>query len=208
MISVMKKSIYDIIAASAVALVLIFSVVTCVDNKELQEQGKRHRRNSEALAGEIERYKVNDSLNAARVRSLELTVEEFERYRAADAALIKSLKQRNRDLESITSTQSQTIIELRAAPKDTVIIRDSVPVMAKAVRCGDAWYDFEGLMTDKEFSGNLTCRDSLIVSESVEHKRFLGILWKTRRVKNRQVDVVSRNPHTEIQDIVYVVIED
>ena len=142
------------------------------------------------------------------MRSLELTLEEFEKYRAEDAKMIKQLKQKNRDLESVASTQSETIIQLMATPKDTVIIRDSLPTKAKAVRCGDPWYDFEGLLTEDQFTGSIKTRDSLIVSSSVQHKRFLGFLWKTHKIKNRQIDVVSRSPHTDIQDVVYVFIED
>lgn len=203
----MKKYLYIIIAALVVgALATIFIQGKKID--KLTDDRDRYKENTEILNGRIERFRVKDSLNAARVRGLELSLAEFEQYRAADAALIKSLRQKNRDLESINNVQSQTIIDLQAAPRDTVIIRDSVPIKAKAVSCGDAWYDFNGIMTDTDFSGKLTSRDSLIVSETVEHKRFLGFLWKTGKVKNRQVECVNRNPHSQINDIVFVVIED
>lgn len=205
----MKKEAIAFLVGVALLIAAVLGILILMrDNERLKEERDRYIANTEVLSSDVEKYKVQDSLSAAKVRSLEISLEEFERYRASDAALIKQLKQKNRDLESITNTQSETIVELMAAPKDTVIISDSVPVKAKAVRCGDPWYDFEGLMTEDNFAGKLRVRDSLIVSESVEHKRFLGFLWKTKKVKNRQMDVVSRNPHTEIQDIVYVVIED
>lgn len=203
----MKKYLYIIIAALVVgALATIFIQGKKID--KLTDERDRYRENTEILNGHIEQFKTKDSLNAARVKGLELTLAEFEQYRAADAALIKSLKQKNRDLESVNNVQSQTIIDLQAAPRDTVIIRDSLPIKAKAVSCGDAWYDFNGIMTDTDFTGKLTSRDSLIVSETVEHKRFLGFLWKLPSVKNRQVECVNRNPHSQINDIVFVVIED
>ena len=150
---------------------------------------------------------MRDSLSAARVEALELTVKEFERFRSEDAALITSLRQRNRDLASVNTTQAQTIIELSAVPRDTVIIRDSIPVKAVAVHAGDAWYDFDGLLTENEFTGTLANRDTLILAETVEYKRFLGFLWKTKRVKERNATVVSRNPHTEILGVEHIVIE-
>ena len=203
----MKKIYADIIAIVVVLLVVLWSVMTMRQNDKLRDERDRYAANAEVLSSDIEKYKVNDSLNAARVRSLELSLDEFERYRAADAALIKQLKQKNRDLASINDVQSQTIIEMATRPRDTVVVIDSIPIPAKAVHCGDAWYDFDGLLTDELFTGRMTSRDSLIVSESVQYKRFLGFLWKTNRVKNRQVDVVSRNPHSQINDVVYVVIE-
>ena len=141
------------------------------------------------------------------MQSLELTVSEFERFRADDAKLIRELKAKNRDLAAVNKTQSKTIIDLLAIPRDTVIIRDSIQIPAVAVHCGDAWFDFDGLFTADEFTGTLANRDSLVVAESVQYKRFLGFLWKTNKVKDRRVDVVSKNPHTSIMGVEHVVIE-
>lgn len=196
--------------AAVVAVILAATIaVIWVDRTidRLTAERDRYKGNTETLLSDVEHYRVRDSLNAARVQSLELTVKEYERFRADDAALIKELKQRNRDLAAVNKTQSQTIIDLRAIPRDTVVVRDSVRVPAVAVHCGDAWFDFDGLLTEKEFTGTLANRDSLVIAESVKYKRFLGFLWKTRKVEDRQLDVVSKNPHTELMGVEYVVIE-
>ena len=201
----MKK--YLILAAVAIVAAL---AVIWADRKieRLTAERDRYAGNTAALLSDVERYRVRDSLNAARVQSLELTVKEYERFRADDAALIKQLKQRNRDLAAVNKTQSQTIIDLRAVPRDTVVlVRDSIITPAVAVHCGDAWFDFDGILTPDQFTGTLTNRDSLLLAETVKYKRFLGFLWKTRRVQDRQLDVVSKNPHTEIMGIEHVVIE-
>lgn len=196
------------IAVLAVVVIAAAISVVWADRtiNRLTAERDKYRNNTEALLSDVETYRVRDSLNAARVQSLELTVSEFERFRADDAALVKELKQRNRDLAAVNKTQSQTIIDLRAVPRDTVVVRDSVQVPAVAVHCGDAWFDFDGLLTAQEFTGTLANRDSLVVAESVQYKRFLGFLWKTKQVKNRRVDVVSKNPHTTIVGVEHVVI--
>lgn len=196
----------------AVLAVVIFAAAISVvwadrTINRLTAERDKYRNNTETLLSDVETYRVRDSLNAARVQSLELSVKEFERFRAADAALIKQLKARNRDLAAVNKTQSETIIELQAAPRDTFIVRDSIPIPAVAVHCGDAWFDFDGLLTATEFTGTLANRDSLVVAESVQYKRFLGFLWKTHKVKNRRVDVVSKNPHTSILGVEHIVIE-
>lgn len=174
----------------------------------LSAERDRYRANTETLLGDVERYRVSDSLSAARVESLELTVKEYERFRSEDAELIRQLKARNRDLATVNKTQSETIIDLRATPRDTVVIvRDSLVTPAVAVHCGDAWFEFDGLLTGDEFTGTLRNRDSLLLAETVKYRRFLGFLWKTRRIEDRQLDVVSRNPHTEIMGIEHVTIE-
>lgn len=193
----------------AAALVAILCLVFFQHRKiqQLSSERERYKGDTETLLSGIETYRVRDSLNAARVQSLELTVEEFKRFRAEDAQLIRELAGRNRDLAAVNKTQSQTIIELLATPKDTTIIRDSVLVPAVAVHCGDAWYDFDGMLSKDEFTGKLVCRDSLVVAESVKYRRFLGFLWKTRKVKDRRVDVVSKNPHTTIMGVEHVLIQ-
>lgn len=194
--------------AAAFVAILCFCMFQQRQIQRLSVERDRYRNNTETLIGDIETYRVRDSLSAARVQSLELSVKEFERYRADDAALIRELQTKNRDLASINKTQSQTIIELLAVPKDTVIVRDSVLVPAVAVHCGDKWFDFDGLLTQDAFIGTLVNRDSLLIAETVKYRRFLGFLWKTNKVVDRRVDVVSKNPHTSIIGVEHVVIEE
>ena len=200
----MKKWVYIIIAAAILAVVAIIWGQSARIT-QLKDERNRYERNTETLLSDVKHYRVRDSLNAARVQSLELTVKEYERFRSDDAALIKELTQRNRDLAAVNKTQSQTIIELRAVPRDTVVIRDSVRVPAVSVHCGDAWYNFDGLLTKDEFTGKMEHRDSLLLIESVRYKRFLW--WKTKRVKDRQLDCVSKSPYNSIIGLEYVVIE-
>lgn len=200
---------WKVIAGIAVGVAAILCVIwmqsSCI--KALKAERDRYRSNTEILMGDVRRYEVRDSLSAAQVAAMQLTIKEFERFRAQDAELIKSLQIKSRDLAAVNQAQSQTIIELQAVSRDTVIIRDSVPVPARAVHCGDAWYDFDGIITQDSFSGTLANRDSLLIAETVKYKRFLGFLWKTRKVKDRQMDAVSLNPHTQIMNISYSVIE-
>ena len=196
----------EIGVAVLLAAILLFCAGQQRRIKQLADERDRYAGNTAALLSDVERYRVRDSLNAARVQSLELTVKEYERFRADDAALIKQLKQRNRDLAAVNKTQSQTIIDLRAVPRDTVVlVRDSIITPAVAVHCGDAWFDFSGVLTDKEFTGKLEHRDSLLLVESVRYKRFL--FWKTKRIKDRQLDCVSKSPHNSILGLEYIVIE-
>ena len=201
----MKK--YLIIGAVIVAAICLFWGQYRVIVR-LSEERDRYKGNTEALLGDVERFKVRDSLSAARVEALELTVKEFERFRAEDAELIKGLQKRNRDLAEVNNMQSQTIIELSSVARDTVvIIRDSVRVPAVAVHSGDAWYDFDGVLAEGVFTGRLQNRDSLLVAETVKYRRFLGFLWKTKRIEERELNCVSRNPHTEILGMEHIIIE-
>ena len=194
-----------LIIGAIFAALLVFAGFqqNAIDN--LKQERNRYERNTESLLLDVAQYKTRDSLNAAKVGALELTIQEYERFRAADAKLIKTLKTKNRDLTAITAAQSQTIMELSAVPRDTVIIRDSVAMPAVAVHTGDAWYDFSGLLTKDEFTGKMEHRDTLLLVETVQYKRCL--FFKTKKVKNRQLDVVSKSPHNTIVGLEHIVVE-
>ena len=198
------KTILTITAA--VIVVLSYSILYLGLSGKSRELD-RMTRNMNAIQSDVVRWRTADSLSAARAEALEFKVREFEKYRAEDASLIKSLKGRNDELESVAKAMTETIFDLMAVPKDTVIIRDSVSAPATVVRCGDEWFDFEGVLSDGVFSGRLVNRDSIICVETVEYKRFWGFLWKTKNIKNRDIIVTSRNPHTEVIGAEFVTIE-
>ena len=196
-----------LIVGAIFAALLVFAGFqqNAIDN--LKQERNRYERNTDALLLDVEQYKTRDSLNAAKVGALELTIQEYERFRAADARLIKTLQTKNRDLERMNNVQAETILNLKAIPRDTLFIRDSIKIPAVAVHTGDAWYDFDGILADQEFTGTLTVRDSLMLVESVQYKRFWGFLWKTKKIRNRQLDVLSKCPHTKIVNCEHIVIE-
>jgi hypothetical protein len=187
------------------ALMIIQIVIQDKKINQLTEERDKYKTNTEVLLSDVEEYKVRDSLSAARVGSLELTIKEFEQLRAGDAALINELKGKNRDLERLSKAQAQTIIDLSNTPKDTVILVDSIPVKAKKIHAGDRWYDFEGLLTENKFEGSLSVRDSLVIAETVRYKKFL--FWKTKKIKDRRVDCISLNPQTTILGIEHIIID-
>ena len=194
-----------IIAAIFVAAMLCTVVMQDRKIARLTDERDKYKENTETLLEETATYKVRDSLNAAKVGTLELTVKEFEKYRADDAELVKQLKARNRDLDQLNKAQLQTIEQLRCIPRDTVILIDSIPVKAKKVHCGDEWYTFDGLMTEDEFTGQMQSRDELVLTETVRYKKFL--FWKTKKILDRELEAVSKNPHTTITSLEHIIID-
>lgn len=195
-----------ILIESGIAVILLAVIVLLwYHNGQLRNDREHYRRNTETLMADVDQYRVRDSLNAAKCTGLELKLSEYERFRADDAALIQDLRTKKRDLERVTAAQMVTINELSTAPRDTVIIRDSVAIPAVSLTIRDKWFDFDGLLANGRFTGTVVNRDSLLVVESVKMSRCIFKKW--RRVKERSVDIVSKNPNTQIQGIEYVVIE-
>ena len=214
----MKKYIYTTIAVLIAALFL--SVIYLFNrNQFLKLDRDKYQGNTTTLLDSVKTYKTKDSLNAATIGGLRLKQSEFQRYRAADAELIKSLQTKNRDLENVTTTQLRTINNLRGNVKDSIVYvpidkpgkPGTIEYRTDTLRCiniVEPWFELKGC-SDKSglFTGTHINRDSLLIAVTVEYKRFWGFLWKTKKVKDRKVDVVSKNPATEIKGVEYIQIE-
>lgn len=205
----MKK--YLIWAAIAMVVAAVATIwVQRTKIEKLTDERNRYRGNTETLLQDVETYKTKDSLNAAKVGVLELKLPEFEKYRASDAELIKTLQTKNRELEAVTTAQMETITKLRGTVRDSIVYLpgDTTTIVLKCVDISDPWFSLKGCTTpDGEFTGTFVNRDSILVAATVQYKRFLGFLWKTKKIKNREIDVISRNPHTKIMGVEYIEIE-
>lgn len=205
----MKK--YLIIAAIALAVAAVVTIwVQRSWINQLTGERDKYRTNTETLLQDVSRYQTKDSLNAAKVGVLELKLSEFEKYRASDAELIKTLQTKNRELERVTTTQMETINELRATVRDSVVylLGDTVTTVLRCVDIVEPYFELHGCATpDGQFTGTHINRDSLLIVETVQYKRFWGFLWKTKKIKNREIDVVSKNPATKILGVEFVTIE-
>lgn len=205
----MKK--YLIIAAIALAVAAVVTIwVQRSRINQLTGERDKYRTNTETLLQDVSRYQTKDSLNAAKVGNLELKLSEYKKYRADDAELIKTLQTKNRELERVTTTQMETINELRATVRDSVVYLpgDTVTTVLRCVDIVEPWFELHGCATpDGQFTGAHINRDSLLIVETVQYKRWLGFLWKTKKIKNRQIDVVSKNPATKILGVEFVTIE-
>lgn len=202
----MKK--YLILAAIIMAVAVAFWVQQS-RIKSLTAERDKYRSNTETLLQDVRTYQTKDSLNAAKVGNLELKLSEYKKYRADDAALIKSLQTKNRDLERVTTTQMETINELRATVRDSVVyLPGDTTTVLRCVDIVEPWFELHGCATpDGQFTGAHINRDSLLIVETVQYKRFWGFLWKTKKIKNREIDVVSKNPATKILGVEFVTIE-
>ena len=205
----MKK--YIIIAAIALAVAAVVTIwVQRSRINTLTGERDKYRTNTETLLQEVSRYQTKDSLNAAKVGVLELKLSEFEKYRASDAELIKTLQTKNRELEAVTTAQMETITKLRGTVRDSIIYLpgDTVTTVLRCVDIVEPYFELHGCATpDGQFTGTHINRDSLLIAETVQYKRFWGFLWKTRKIKNREIDVVSKNPATRILGVEFVTIE-
>lgn len=204
----MKK--YLIIGAVMVALLAAIGWQSAQLKKAKADRDK-YRGNTETLLQDVQHYQTKDSLNAATVGVLELKLKEFEKYRADDAALIKTLQTDKRKLQAVTTAQTETINELRGTVRDSIVYLpgDTVVTVLRCVDIVEPWFELHGCAhPDNSFTGTHINRDSLLIAATVKYKRFLGFLWYTNKVKDRKIDVVSKNPSTDILGVEYIEVKE
>lgn len=198
----MKK--YIIIAAIALAVAAVVTIwVQRSRINQLTGDRDKYRTNTETLLQDVSRYKTKDSLNAAKVGVLELSIQDYERFMKEDADLINKLKRKNEELQNFSKIQAETIIKIRAQVKDSLIYipGDTAYQLIPCVSFRDSWTNIEACVYNDTLIGDIQIRDSLILYETIIYKRFLGFLWKTKKIKERSFNIVSKNPYTEIKGV-------
>lgn len=199
------------IVAFLAAVLLIFIVGLGWQSMRLekvQAERERYQKDVEVLQEGVREYQTKDSLNVAQVEQLRFTMKEYERYRSDDAELIKTLQMKNRSLQQVVSAQSKLMSELTGVVRDSLVyVSDTVQLVMMCIDIEQPYISLHGCVQGARFEGELEVRDSLIIVESVKYKRFLGFLWKTKKVKDRHWDIVSRNPDMKITglDVVTIV---
>lgn len=192
-----------LLAFLVVSLAVIFLIN---ETAKLQEENKRLVNNQITLLDSMQTYKVADSLNVAKINVLELSLSDYKKYREENATLIKKLKADK--LSATTSINATTSTNIKTVIKDSIIYKDRVvPVdTVKQIKYDSKWASIYGYLANDTISLNIINREELLVVESYVKKRFIGIklpIWLFG-YKTKSVNVVSKNPNTEINNLEYI----
>lgn len=185
---------------SSVAVLLLFVVSIQAERiKRLREAENGLKNDISVLIEGKETYKVRDSLNAARIGVLELTEKELRKRIGEDEKIISELKGRNKELQGIAEVSLNTGDSIIVSVRDTIIRRDTAYIEIHCIDVAERWFEMHGCIDKGLFIGYYQAKDSIILIESVQRARFLGFLWKTRKIKKREFSIISKNPHTKIE---------
>lgn len=195
----MKKTY---IIAAAVLIILIAVIAALFTRlKKVTADRDVQRKNVETLFISVENYKVQDSLKAATIGDLQLTLKQYQQFRAEDAQLISNLKVDNKRLKEVVTTQTESYYQHTAELRDSVkmletAIPDSIkiPIIVKTANFSDAWHSLNIVIDGDSLNYKLRTKESLIITNHVVPKKFLWFKWGCKEVRT---DVVSRNPYVE-----------
>lgn len=194
------KKIYLIAAGIVIALIAVIVILSTRLSKVTADRNVQ-RKNVETLFTSVSNYKVQDSLQAATIGDLQLTLRQYKQFRAEDAQLISSLKVDNKRLQGVVTTQTESYYQHTAALRDSMKmlitkVPDSikVPIIVKTANFADAWHSLNIVIDGDSLNYRLRTKESLIITNHVVPKKFL---WFKFGCKEVRTDVVSKNPYVE-----------
>ena len=198
-----------------IILVLSYIIILCVfgimhsRNKKIKDDRDRLKSNQETLLKENETYKTKLGLYAVKTSDLEFTLSEFKKYRKDDYDVIQKLNLEKKGLQSMISTNMETINSLQLALKDSTIIKDTIlktEIAVKSFEYNSKWIDIKGYVGDSLYIEHIKNRERLKIAMHKVPKKFLFIKLPISifGFKDNQLDIISLNPNTKIDSVEYI----
>lgn len=162
----------------------------------LKEERDRHEQNSDALLSDLKRWQVDSTTMATDVKTLRLSMDELERYRADDLAKIKQMGIKIKNLEAAAKHQIEVDAPIRATVRDSVVVRDSIAVRIQAVSMMNPFIQLHGVIERDSLVGSVHLPVTLRQAVWIEYKRR-WLFWK--KVKAVHQVITTDNPYVEVK---------
>ena len=169
----------------------------------LRAERDRYQSNSTALLSEVKRMQVDSVTMALDAKTLQLTLDEYKRFRAEDAATIKRLGVKIKNLEATARHEVEVAGPIDATVRDTLVIRDTVPVLRQKVEMITPHIQLRGIIEDERLKGEIRIPVTLRQAVWVEYRGW----WFWKRVKAVHQTISSENPYVEIRYSEYIKIK-
>lgn len=206
----MNKNVFFKSPLPLVIIALVIIIYFAKSMGDLSQENQRLTNNQAVLLDSLQTYKVADSLNAAKINTLELSLSDYKKYRAEDAALIKKLKAGK--LAGTTSVSTETNTSIKTLVKDSIVYKDrAVPVdTLKQIKYESQWTSINGYLDNDTISLKIKNRVELFIVETLTKKKFLffKLPVKIFGYKSKQVDAIARDPNTEVTNLERIQIYD
>lgn len=174
--------------------------------QRLIEEKDSYKSNTEALMSEVRRIQADSSTMALDIKTLTMSLDEYKRFRAEDEEKIKKLGIRIKDLEATAKHNVEVDAPIDAEIKDSVMIRDTVPVFLKAVKMDTPYLKINGIIENDRLTGKINLPVTLNQAFWIEYKhKFLWWRWKVKAIHQT---ISSDNPYVEIKYSEYIKIKD
>ena len=189
------------------AIILLLGGVVFFQYKHsarLSDERDRYKQNNTALLSDIERMQIDSTTMAVDAKALRLTIDEYERFRAADAEKIRQMGIKIKNLQAVAKHNLEVAAPINAVIRDTVFIRDTVQVVQQKVEMASQHIQLDAVIENDTLRGDIRLPVTLQQTIWVEYKRKC-LFWK--KVKAIHQTISSDNPYVDIKYSEYIQIE-
>ena len=176
-------------------LVPFFIVMGLRELSQMREENERLNKNQDVLLhnGEVEIGHTSDGKATASSTALQLRASDLKKKPDSLLAVTQQkLKIKNSRLMAAASASTATMVDVEV-PADSTIVTWS-----------DPWIRLHGTIERDTFKAHIEVRDTLQMIVHRVPRRFLFFRWGTKAVR---MEVVSQNPHTQLQYPRLIIVE-
>lgn len=191
---------------TVIGFVLLAAAVCVLWHRNVRLRGERdrYRSNTEVLMSDMKRLRIDSATMAVDVKGLRLNVEEYKRLRRGDAEKIKAMGVKLRRLQAAARHEVVVSGPIDAAVRDTVVVRDTVPLVRQKVEMITPHIRLTGLIEDSRLKEEIRVPVTLHQAIWIEYKRR-WLFWKKAKAVHQRI--TSDNPYVEIEYTEYIQIE-
>ena len=188
---------YLAIFAASLAAACVFMGVAI---RSLYNEKNRLKSNQTALLDSVATYHTKTGKLAASCQVLELTNQELKESRADLEQTVKDLGIKLKRAEAIAKTATETKLDVKTEIRDSIVYRDTL-VRLQSITWTDPWITVRGEIENRRVSLAVQSRDTLIQVIHRVPKRFLGIPYGCKAIRQ---EIRSSNPHAIITYTEYI----
>lgn len=190
-----------IMSAASILVMVVFGIQRHRINM-LTEERDIYRSNTSALMADIEQLKNDSTGKAYQIEQLSLSVQEYQKYRAADLAMIEDLNVRISQLVSASKQEMEIDASISAPIQQDTVLQCGQPTLVQTVKYHDKYLQFDATITNDSVAAKINIPITLqqIVYRVPKYK-FLWWTWGTKAI--RQV-ITTDNIYATIKYSEYI----
>lgn len=188
-----------------IGLLVLFAVGIVYQTKSIQRLKNDlniEKNNTDALFSSIEHYQIDSTKSASVVKGLQLSINDYEKYRKSDLETIKKLNLKIKNIEAISKSTLGVYAKIVSNLQDTLITRDSLLVEAKKVAMNDGYFDFNGVIVGDTLTADFNTEVKLDQAFYATYK--WKFLWWKGPIKDVRQLIITDNPHVKLKYSEYI----
>ncbi|MGN1217132.1 MAG: DUF6549 family protein, partial [Phocaeicola sp.] len=151
---------------------------------QITDERNQYQQNTYSLLSDIEELRADSSLQAHQVQTLFLSLEEYKKYRTADAQTITDLKLKLKQVSAVAKQELEVNVPISTPVKDSVVVSNDMPDTIQTISYKDQYVTFDGTIQHDSLTAqfHVPVTISQVLYKVPKHK-FLWWSWGCKAIK-------------------------